>query len=103
MDTRIGYPNEHLAGDSDAEITSPLYATAVGLVMDGLKRSQRRQKEYEEEKALEETTTEQQTEANNPEFQNTQQNDIKESQVKTSKSLFDRLSDKVKNFLDNAE
>jgi cell division protein FtsA len=33
MDTRIGYPNEHLAGDSDEELSSPLYATAVGLVM----------------------------------------------------------------------
>jgi cell division protein FtsA len=29
MDTRIGYPNEHLAGDSDEEFSSPLYATAV--------------------------------------------------------------------------
>jgi len=36
MDTRIGYPNEHLAGNSDPEITSPLYATAVGLVMNNL-------------------------------------------------------------------
>jgi cell division protein FtsA len=26
MDTRIGYPNEHLAGDSDEEFSSPLYA-----------------------------------------------------------------------------
>jgi cell division protein FtsA len=25
MDTRIGYPNEHLAGDSDEEFSSPLY------------------------------------------------------------------------------
>jgi len=33
MDTRIGYPNEHLAGDSNEKTTSPLYATAVGLVM----------------------------------------------------------------------
>ena len=38
MDTRVGYPNEHLAGDSDSDITSPLYATAVGLVLDGLER-----------------------------------------------------------------
>ena len=36
MDTRIGYPNEHLAGNSDEEISSPLYATAVGLVMNSL-------------------------------------------------------------------
>jgi hypothetical protein len=29
MDTRIGYPNEHLAGDSDEEFSSPLYASRV--------------------------------------------------------------------------
>jgi cell division protein FtsA len=28
--------NEHLAGDSDEEFSSPLYATAVGLVMNGI-------------------------------------------------------------------
>ncbi len=38
MDTRIGYPNEHLAGDTDTEVTSPLYATAVGLVLNSLER-----------------------------------------------------------------
>ena len=27
----VGYPNEHLAGDTDKNVTSPLYATAVGL------------------------------------------------------------------------
>lgn len=36
MDTRIGYPNEHLAGNSDEEFSSPLYATAVGLVMNSI-------------------------------------------------------------------
>jgi cell division protein FtsA len=36
MDTRIGYPNEHLAGDSNEKTTSPLYATAVGLVMNAV-------------------------------------------------------------------
>ena len=41
MDTRVGYPNEHLAGDSDGDITSPLYATAVGLVLDGLERQEK--------------------------------------------------------------
>ena len=34
MDTRIGFPNEHLAGDEHAESTaSPMFSTAVGLVM----------------------------------------------------------------------
>ena len=41
MDTRVGYPNEHLAGDTDQNVTSPLYATAVGLLMDGLGRSEK--------------------------------------------------------------
>ncbi len=36
MDTRIGYPNEHLAGNSSEDISSPLFATAVGLVMNSL-------------------------------------------------------------------
>jgi cell division protein FtsA len=35
MDTRVGYPNEHLANSSE-EITSPMYATGVGLVMRGI-------------------------------------------------------------------
>ena len=39
MDTRIGYPNEHLAGNSDEEISSPLYATAVGLVMNSMRNN----------------------------------------------------------------
>lgn len=36
MDTRIGYPNEHLASKNAKEITSPIYATGVGLVIKGL-------------------------------------------------------------------
>lgn len=36
MDTRIGYPNEHLASGNSDEITSPIYATGVGLVIKGL-------------------------------------------------------------------
>jgi cell division protein FtsA len=38
MDTRIGYPNEHLANGID-EIASPMYATAVGLVIKGFESS----------------------------------------------------------------
>lgn len=35
MDTRIGYPNEHLAKGHD-EIKSPMFSTGVGLVIQGL-------------------------------------------------------------------
>ena len=37
MDVRIGYPNEHLAGDSEDTLSSPAFATAVGLLYEGLR------------------------------------------------------------------
>ncbi|MBI3512341.1 MAG: cell division protein FtsA [Bacteroidetes bacterium] len=40
MDTRVGFPNEHL-GASSEEITSPTYATGVGLVLRGLLKHQK--------------------------------------------------------------
>ncbi|MFT6747146.1 MAG: cell division protein FtsA [Glaciecola sp.] len=36
MDTRIGYPNEHLASRNAKEITSPIFSTGIGLVIKGL-------------------------------------------------------------------
>jgi cell division protein FtsA len=89
MDTRIGYPNEHLAGDSDDDITSPLYATAVGLVLDGLKRHERRKAEQKKETEIKEELA---TEA-----------EIKEKPVKERRSFLDKLTERVKDFLDNAE
>ncbi|MEZ4757703.1 MAG: cell division protein FtsA [Flavobacteriales bacterium] len=35
MSTRIGYPNEHIAKSAVEDVTSPLHATGVGLVMKG--------------------------------------------------------------------
>lgn len=43
MDTRIGYPNEHLGQGYD-EVKSPMYATGVGLVLRGMQ-------EYDKENA----------------------------------------------------
>jgi cell division protein FtsA len=44
MDTRIGYPNEHLATGVPEEIASPMYATGVGLVIKGFERFQKTEK-----------------------------------------------------------
>ena len=41
MDTRIGYPNEHLAKGAD-ETKSPMFATGVGLVIKGLNEFEKR-------------------------------------------------------------
>ncbi len=36
MHTRVGYPNQHLAGGTEEELQSPIFATAIGLLMEGL-------------------------------------------------------------------
>ena len=38
MDTRIGYPNEHLASEVPEETISPMYSTGIGLVIEGIAR-----------------------------------------------------------------
>ncbi|WP_296313653.1 cell division protein FtsA [Winogradskyella sp. UBA3174] len=88
MDTRIGYPNEHLAGDSDEDIASPLFATAVGLVMDGLKRQDRKNAEEVEELIAENSV---------------QEEPVTEVPQKERRSFLDKLTERVKDFLDNAE
>ena len=85
MDTRVGYPNEHLAGDSDGDITSPLYATAVGLVLDGLERQ-------EKQVYVEDTTT----------GEETPEPPVEKPPVQ-SKGFLEKLTERVKDFLENAE
>jgi len=87
MDTRVGYPNEHLAGDSDSDITSPMYATAVGLVMDSLMRQEKRSVETPEETENDEQLNVQ------PPIETPRDN----------RSFLDKLTERVKDFLDNAE
>ena len=38
MDTRIGYPNEHLASGVEKKLASPMYSTGIGLVIEGINR-----------------------------------------------------------------
>ena len=92
MDTRIGYPNEHLAGDSDQEIASPLYATAVGLLMNAIENKGRNPIYQEETRNEEELVLE-----GHPEGRTT------EKSRRERKSVFDLWSEKLKDFLDNAE
>jgi cell division protein FtsA len=98
MDTRIGYPNEHLAGDSDSETTSPMYATAVGLVLTNLNKKNRthasaRPKEIDED--LDFTSSDQENEEVSAETE------VQDSV--NQRGFFDKWADKFKEFLDNAE
>ena len=38
MDSRVGYPNEHLSSTTNINVTSPLFATGVGLVAKGFEQ-----------------------------------------------------------------
>ncbi len=98
MDTRIGYPNEHLAGDSEEEIASPLYATAVGLLMNAIKNEARMAPATE--------ATDGNKETGEGELVYAESGDTKIStngERRERKSVFDKWSEKLKEFLDNAE
>ncbi len=96
MDTRIGFPNEHLAGDSDSEIASPLYATAVGLLMNAVKNEARIKMDAQIRSA--EGREQELVMADNEEVKSS-----RSKQKKERKSVFDKWSEKLKDFLDNAE
>lgn len=93
MDTRVGFPNEHLAGDTDKETASPIYATAVGLVMNSLNKQEQYEKDIEEQVETDENEEQAQD--------NTAQQ--KETIHKPRKSFMEKFVDKLKDFLDNAE
>ncbi|AMQ55721.1 MAG: cell division protein FtsA [Cyclobacteriaceae bacterium] len=51
LDTRIGFPNEHLGKSVVEEVKSPMYATTVGLVLAGFKSLDNREDAYLKRKA----------------------------------------------------
>ena len=100
MDTRVGYPNEHLAGDTDKNVTSPLYATAVGLVMDGLSKIEKNTTEnLESENSNEEDGV---IESNEEDNSNEKEQKPEKTKIKRE-SFLDKLTKNLQDFLDNAE
>ena len=89
MDTRIGLPNEHLAGNNSVEISNPTFATAVGLVMNSMEKRKNisvNKNQSEDEDDLE----------NNDKDSNS-------IESKASQSIFEKFTEKIKTFLENAE
>ncbi|CAM4369339.1 cell division protein FtsA [Flavobacterium terrigena] len=112
MDTRIGYPNEHLAGNSSEELSSPLYATSVGLVMESLRNQTNSATPFIEMKTPEPVAVI----APEPVVENPVEDVVvedlkptptptvlKESQERKKKYDFNNLLGKIKEFLDNVE
>ena len=90
MDTRIGFPGEHLAGETSTTNTSPMFATAVGLLM----------------KALENPS---ETEESDPTLEIPEASEANENESNPRlelnterKTIIERFGDRLKEFLDNA-
>ena len=90
MDTRIGYPGEHLAGETSQNNTSPMYATAVGLLM----------------KALENPSDIENSASQEDDADGLAIDDVESSPKielnKERKTIIERFGDRLKEFLDNA-
>jgi cell division protein FtsA len=87
MDTRIGYPNEHLAGDTDKATASPLFATAVGLVMNAAETQL--------------ASLDAETSTTTDETEDGDENPPEKPQKRTS--VIDRFTERLKIFLESAE
>lgn len=95
MDTRIGYPNEHLAEGSEG-ITSPMFATAVGLLMKGLEKQEKYAKKNLVQDTKEVVNEEEREEEIAEETSDTHSNKIKGHSKERSGSFFE----KIKKFFD---
>ena len=93
MDTRLGSPNEHLAGNNLIEISNPTYATAVGLVMNARDNFFNNDKESEIKIKHENETDkiDNDDQINNGD------------EISKQKSIFEKFTEKLKTFLENAE
>lgn len=107
MDTRIGYPNEHLANDVSADIASPMYSTGIGLVIVGIDRYE---KEKEKEKLKQKQSLAEQEEFTGVEDsvklprKPTPQSKFFEKVSKTAKNMFNGLSSStVENFFNEKD
>jgi len=84
MDTRLGHPSEHLAGNNSIDISSPMYATAVGLVMNSTKINKKNSKKEED-------------------LKNNEPDEIEDVNQNERLTIFEQFTEKIKTFLDNAE
>lgn len=106
MDTRIGFPNEHLAGNSSEDLSSPIYATAVGLVMNSLRNNTRSATpevpEIKMEKQVLESVFQSEPKVDEVEVSQSKKEEIP-SEKRVRKNFFDKYIEKIKDFLENAE
>ncbi|MGA1029160.1 MAG: cell division protein FtsA [Flavobacteriaceae bacterium] len=90
MDSRVGYPSEHLAGKTQESVASPLFATSVGLLMNAIEKQEVKSVAPSETSEVE------------------QENTHAEASVEASpkaqerKTILEKFGERLKEFLDNA-
>jgi cell division protein FtsA len=82
MDTRIGYPNEHLGKGKIEAVKSPMYATAVGLVLSGFRSLDEREDRYKEAREIVKVAVK-----------------VKKQPIVSSKNFFNDILNKTKSLL----
>ncbi|MEC7869359.1 MAG: cell division protein FtsA [Bacteroidota bacterium] len=92
MDTRIGYPNEHLSVETKKFENSPILSTVVGLLMNSIESSE----------SVNEEDLDIKSENINDQIKSDEKKIESSSLTKNRKTIFDKWADKFKEFLDKA-
>lgn len=90
MDTRVGYPNEHLGKGKVEGVKSPMYATAVGLVLSGFRSLDEREDRYKEAREVVKAVKQKRVVATT----SSSKNFFNDILTKTKSLLIDDLNDK---------
>lgn len=90
MDTRVGYPNEHLGKGKVEGVKSPMYATAVGLVLSGFRSLDEREDRYKEAREVVKAVKQKKVVATT----SSSKNFFNDILTKTKSLLIDDLNDK---------
>ncbi len=100
MDVRVGYPNEHLAsGEVGKRVSTPEYATSVGLLLEGVSRQEKESfsnKNEQEEGKEEEIIPDSIDNSSN-------ENPIEEGSKRKGNSFMDKFTKKITELLDNVD
>ena len=88
MDSRVGYPSEHLAGKTQDSVASPLFATSVGLLMNAIEKQE-----------LEDLIEDDEPQDEEQKIINTTNTGPKQ---KYRKTILEKFGDTLKEFLDKA-
>ena len=95
LDSRIGYPNEHLSSDVIPEMASPMFATGVGLVIEGIGRYQKEVEKMKPEEPMIQTEMS---------VQGDKKKKVKEKKIKdptkSTKRFSETFLDKIRNIFE---